>query len=164
MKEKVKMKYIIIVVLSIVILSIVLGGVIISKIEKNDEKRKNKDPRECVERKLDIELGEEIVLVEGKAYDDEVGEEEHIKAKFSVAEQALEKLERELEEALGEYDLAEIEEVCNFKRDDIWLDLKEKEILKFYNQFREGNKAKTIIITAFIATDSTGEYYFYIFY
>jgi len=30
---------------------------------------------ECVERKLDIELGEGIVLVDGEAYDDEFGEE-----------------------------------------------------------------------------------------
>ncbi len=157
MKKKVNMKYMIII---IVILSMVLGGFIIWKID--NKKRKNKDPRECVERKLDIELGEGVVLVEGEAYD-EYGEE-YVDAKFSVDKQELEKLERDLEESLWEYGLEEIEESCNFKRDDIWLDLKEKEILKFYNQFREGNRAKTIEITAFIATDSTGEYYFYIFY
>lgn len=162
MKKKVKMKYIITVILSIVILSIVWGGFTILK--TTNTKRKNKDPRECVERKLDIELGEEIVLVEGKAYDDEVGEEEHVNAKFSVTEQELEKLKTDLEENLNPYGLEEIEEIGIFKMDDIWSDLKGKEILNYYEQFREGNKAKTIIITAFIATDSTGEYYFYIFY
>ena len=158
MEKKVKMKYAII----IVILSIVLVGFTIWKIEHI--KRKNKDPRECVERMLDIELGEGVVLVEGEAYDDEVGEEGHVNAKFSVTEQELEKLEKELEESLWEYGLEEIEESCIFKMDDIWSDLKGKEILNYYEQFREGTKAKTIIITAFIATDSTGEYYFYIFY
>ena len=73
-------------------------------------------------------------------------------------------MEKELEESLWEYGLEEIEESCIFKMDDIWSDLKGKEILNYYEQFREGTKAKTIIITAFIATDSTGEYYFYIFY
>ena len=73
-------------------------------------------------------------------------------------------MKTELKEKLNQYSLEEIELFCNFKRDDIWLDLKEKEILNFYHQFMEGNKAKTIEIRAFIATDSTGEYYFYIFY
>ena len=159
MEKKVKMKYVIII---IVILSIVLVGFLIWKI--NNTKSQNKDPRECVERKLDIELGEGVVLVEGKAYDDEVGEEEHLRAKFSVDERALENLKMELKERLNSYSLEEIEKFCNFKREDIWLDLKEKEIQNFYHEFREGNKVKTIEIRAFIATDSTGEYYFYIFY
>ena len=77
MKKKVKMKYMIII---IVILSMVLGGFTIWKI--NNKKRKDKDPRECVERKLDIELGEGIVLVEGEVYD-EYGEE-YVDAKFIV--------------------------------------------------------------------------------
>ena len=153
------MKYVIII---IVILSIVLSGFMIWKIEKNNEKGKNKDLRQCVEKKLEIELGEGVVLVEGEVYD-EYGEE-YVDAKFVVDKKSLGKLKTELKENLNQYSLGEIELFCNFKRDDIWLDLKEKEILNFYHQFREGNKAKTIEIRAFIATDSTGEYYFYIFY
>ncbi len=156
MKKKVNMKYMIII---IVILSIGLGGFIIWKID--NKKRKIKDPRECVERKLDIELGEGIVLVDGEAYDDEFGEE-RVNAKFRVDKQELEKLKMELEETLWQYGLDEVGKISDFN--DIWSDLKEKEMLNYYEQFREGNKAKTIIIWAFIATDSTGEYYFYIFY
>ena len=154
------MKYMIII---IVILSMVLGGFTIWKID--NKKRKNKDPRECVERKLDIELGEGVVLMEGAAYDEDSGED-RVNAKFSVNEQELEKLEKDLAESLWEYGLEEIEENCIIDMDDLCLlpDLKEKKILNYYEQYREGNKAKTIIITAFIATDSTGEYYFYIFY
>lgn len=157
MNKKIKMKCMIII---IVILSMILGGFTIWRIDY--KKRKNKDPRECVEKKLDIELGDGVVLVEGDAYD-EYGEE-YVDAKFVVDKKGLEELKTELEENLNQYSLEEIELFCNLKRDDIWLDLKEKEILYFYHQFREGNRAKTIEITAFIATDSTGKYYFYIFY
>lgn len=118
MKKKVKIKYAIII---IVILSIVLVGFLIWKI--NNTKSQNKDPRECVERKLDIELGEGIVLVEGEAYDDEYGEE-RVDAKFSVSEQELEKLKVDLEENLNPYGLEEIGKISDFN--DIWSDLKRK--------------------------------------
>jgi len=54
----------------------------------------------------------------------------------------LEELKTELEENLNQYSLEEIELFCNLKRDDIWLDLKEKEILYFYHQFSEGKRSQ----------------------
>lgn len=151
MEKKSKIKYVIIIIL---ILSIVLVGFTIWKIEHI--KRKNKDPRECVERMLDIELGEGVVLVEGKAYDDEYGEE-CVEAKFKIEEKELQKLRKRLQK-MG----SEISELP--WKSDIWEDLKGKTIEEYYSCFAEGKKAKTVIVNIYIATDSTGEYYFYIFY
>ena len=155
MKKEVKMKYIITAILSIVILSIVWGGFIILK--TTNTKRKNKDPRECVERKLDIELGEGVVLVEGEAYDDEVGEEEHVNAKFKIEEKELQRLRQDLEK-MG----SEISEIS--RKSDIWEELKGKNIENYYSCFAEGEKAKTVIVNIYIATDNAGKYYLYIFY
>jgi len=66
-----------------------LGGFTIWRID--NKKRKNKDPRECVERKLDIELGDGVVLVEGDAYD-EYGEE-NVNAKFVVDKNGARRIE-----------------------------------------------------------------------
>lgn len=152
MNKKVKMKYMIII---IVILSMVLGGFTIWKID--NKKRKSKDPRECVERKLDIELGEGVVLVEGEAYDDEVGEEEHVNAKFKIEEKELQRIKQDLEK-MG----SEISEIS--RKSDIWEDLEGKNIENYYSCFAEGEKAKTVIVNIYIATDSEGKYYLYIFY
>ena len=52
----------------------------------------------------------------------------------------------------------------NIERDDIWLDLKENEIVEYYTRMQEGKKVKTIIVDIFIARNQTGEYYLYVFY
>lgn len=151
MEKKVKMKYAILIIL---LLGIGMGGIMIWKIEHI--KRQNKDPRKCVERKLDIELGEEVVLVEGEAYDDEYGEE-CVEAKFKIEQKELQKLRKKLQK-MGN----EISELS--WKSDIWEDLKGKNIENYYSCFAEGEKAKTVIVNIYIATDNAGKYYLYIFY
>lgn len=94
----------------------------------------------------------------------EKNEDEHVRAKFLVEEAKVDSLKKKLSNCLFEYEINEIVSNCNFSREDIWLDLKEKQIINYYNQDKEGKYAKTIEYNAFIATDDTGEYYFYIFY
>lgn len=152
---KKKTKYIMI---SVVILIVIVGVILTWKtIEKTKE---NNDPKFCVERKLGIELGKGVTLVEGNVH---YGYgEEHIEAKFHIAEN-LKNLEEKIETCLYQYGMGEVG--ANFwKRDDIWLDLKEKKVIKFYKKCMDGEYDKTIVIKAFIATDDAGEYYFYIFY
>ena len=143
-----KMKYII-----LVMILMLCGGVIIGKVVRK------KDIVLCIEEKINIELEKKAHFMEGKYYTD-YGDE-HVRAKLKLEKKYLNDITEGLKRKLG---LPEDKLPGNFERDDIWLDLKENEIVEYYSGMEEGRRAKTIEIQAFIVTDETGEYYLYIFY
>ena len=140
------------IVVLIIILVISIGGSIMWKVGKQDS-----NTQMCVEQKLNIELGEGVTLVESEVNEDEFGEE-HLNAKFKVDKDEVETLKNNLAMRMG----TEISEL--HRKSDIWSDVQEHTILNYYGQALEGKVVKTVIVTAYIATDDEGEYYFYIFY
>ena len=137
----------------LVMILILCGGVIIAKVVGK------KDIVFCIEKKINMELEKKAHFMEGKYYTD-YGDA-HVRAKLKLEKKYLNDIAEGLKKKFG---TPEDKLPVNFERDDIWLDLKENEIVEYYSEMEEGKRAKTIEIQAFIAADEKGEYYLYIFY